>query len=75
MSAPVVDSPFAKDTWVRIVGQQGVFKVMRSLLNPDGSLTLYGGDKNPRGHRGYRAVMPSRLVETSSPYGDREEES
>lgn len=70
MSAPVVDSPFVKGTWVRIVGSQGTFKVMSNLLNPDGSLTLYGGDKNPRGHRRYRAVMPDRLVETVSPYGD-----
>lgn len=74
MSAQTVDSPFPKGTWVRITGAQGTFRVMKNLLNPDGSLTLYGGDKNPRGHRSFRSVLPARLVETSSPYGDRDEE-
>lgn len=56
--------------WVRIKGEQGVFRVMRLPLEGkgDGSVSLYGGDKNPEGRRGYRAVMPARLVPTKAPY-------
>jgi len=62
-------SPFAIGDWVRIKGGQGVFRVMGYAK--DGSLHLYGGDKDPKGHRGSRAVMPAVLVAAASPYGDR----
>jgi hypothetical protein len=58
---------FAVGDWVRIKGQQGVFRVQG--FHKDGSVALYGGDKDPRGHRGSRAVMPDRLAPTPSPYG------
>jgi hypothetical protein len=62
-------APFAVGDWVRIKGGQHVFQVKGH--NKDGSLHLYGGDKNPKGHHGSRAVMPDRLVAAESPYGDR----
>lgn len=60
--------------WVRVKGEQGTYKVMRlPLEGRDGSVLLYGGDKDPRGRRGYRAVMPDRLVPTKAPYTKKEE--
>lgn len=56
--------------WVRIRGERGVF-VVKSTASKDGSVTLYGGDRDPRGHRGFRAVMPERLIAAKSPYGSR----
>ena len=70
MSA-IVDSPFVKGTWVMIEDETGVFRVMRNHLNADGSLMLYGGDKSRYGRRGFRAVMPDRLVETTNPNPER----
>lgn len=46
---------------VGIKGQQGIFKVMRNEPNRDGSISLYGGDENPNGCRGFRDIMPDRL--------------
>lgn len=74
---PTLDLPcdplapeFAVGDWVREKHGQQVFRV--TGFNKDGSLALYGGTKNPKGHRGYRAIMPDRLVPAASPYGDRE---
>jgi len=39
----------------------GTYTVMSSDPAPDGSITLYGGDVDPNGHRRWRAVMPDRL--------------
>lgn len=50
---------------VRIKGSQGLFKVKKSTPNKDGSISLYGGDKNPNGNRGFRDVMPARLIRKS----------
>lgn len=74
VSAPKVGpSPptpsFVVGDWVRIKGGQGVYRVMG--YSKDGSVSLYGGDKDPKGHRGARNVQPERLVVTKSPYGDR----
>lgn len=49
-------------TLVRIVGERGTFVVMSSALFKDGSVSLYGGDADPNGHRCYRAVMPERII-------------
>ena len=47
---------------VRIEGERGTYKVFRSEPYKDGSILLYGGDSNPNGVRGFRAVMPAKLV-------------
>jgi len=39
----------------------GSYVLMADTPAPDGSLSLYGGDVDPNGRRGYRAVMPERL--------------
>lgn len=39
----------------------GSYVLMSIDPAPDGSLTLYGGDVDPSGHRRYRSVMPDRL--------------
>lgn len=66
MSAVMVEArPFAIGEWVRVVGSQGVFKVMGWAK--DGSAWLYGGDPNPLGRRGSRAVMPDRLKPAKAP--------
>lgn len=44
---------------VAIAGKRGEFTV-RSI-GKDGSLLLFGGDKNPNGKQGFRSVMPDRL--------------
>lgn len=41
---------------------RGTYEVMSVTLSPDGSVSLYGGDLDPNGRRGYRAVMPERLM-------------
>lgn len=56
--------------WVKVKGERGLYRV-KSITSKDGSVTLYGGDRDPRGHPGFRAVMPERLVAAKSPYGDR----
>lgn len=40
---------------------RGTYVLMSIDPAPDGSLTLYGGDADPSGHRRYRSVMPDRL--------------
>lgn len=61
-------SQMTKSEWkagdiVGIKGSQGTFKVMRDEPNKDGSVSLYGGDENPNGCRGFRDIMPDRLKE------------
>lgn len=50
-------------TLVRLKGgeDRGTFEVMSSKPAPDGSISLYGGDADPNGHRCFRAIMPERL--------------
>lgn len=49
---------------VKIVGEKN--KIYRVHAAPDetydGSVLLYGGSTNPNKKRGYRSVMPDRLV-------------
>lgn len=59
------DRPFAIGDWVRIAGSPSIYKVMG--YSKDGSVSLYGGDPNPLGRRGSRAVMPDRLKPASAP--------
>jgi hypothetical protein len=59
----MTDSPFKRGTFVRIVGESGQFTVMSNHLAEDGSVSLYGGDVDPGGRRGSRAIMPSKLKE------------
>jgi hypothetical protein len=40
---------------------RGTYAVFSVDLARDGSVTLYGGDADPSGHRCFRAVMPERL--------------
>lgn len=47
---------------VMIKGERGTYKVHRAEVSKDGSVLLYGGDTNPNGNRGFRSVMPERLV-------------
>jgi len=47
---------------VRVEGERGTYKVFRAEPYKDGSILLYGGDSNPNGVRGFRSVMPERLV-------------
>lgn len=42
-------------------GDAGTYVLMSVIPAADGSLTLYGGDIDPNGHRRYRSVMPERL--------------
>lgn len=44
---------------VRIRGERGEF--VFKWAEPDGSLTFYGGDRNPLGHQAYRSFMPDRV--------------
>lgn len=61
MSMTTTKTEWQEGDLVGIKGQQGIFKVMRSEPNKDGSISLYGGDENPNGVRGFRDVMPERL--------------
>lgn len=46
---------------VRIVGERGVYRIYRSELGADGSVLLYGGDTDPNGVQGFKAVMPNKI--------------
>lgn len=46
---------------VKIKGSTGIYVVQRDEPNADGSISLYGGDKDPNGCRGFRDIMPERL--------------
>lgn len=46
---------------VTIAGERGVYVVQRTETNKDGSVSLYGGNSNPNGCRGFRDIMPERL--------------
>ena len=51
-------------TKVKIKGERGrEYFVVSDEPGADGSLTLYGGAKDPNGWRGYKSVMPEQLVE------------
>ena len=51
---------------VKICGEIGVFKVLNPPYASDGSVRLWGGDKDPNGHHGHRAVMPARVKPSES---------
>lgn len=53
---------FAKGDRVRIEGERGTYKVNKDDPNSDGSISLFGGDMDPNGRQGHRAVLPSRLT-------------
>lgn len=42
-------------------GDRGTYVLMSEVPSADGSLTIYGGDIDPGGHRRYRSAMPDRL--------------
>lgn len=52
--------------WCEIIGRVGVYRV--TGFNRDGSLTLYGGDRNPNGRRGYKNAYADRLRPAEGPY-------
>lgn len=56
---------------VAVKGTQGVYIVQRDEPNADGSISLYGGDKNPNGVRGFRDIMPERLKRKEKGKGER----
>lgn len=56
---------------VAIKGSSGVYIVQRDEPNADGSISLYGGDKNPNGVRGFRDIMPERLKRKEKAKGER----
>ena len=51
---------FKEGDKVAIAGRRGTFVVI-ATDKPDGSVLVYGGDKNPNGKQGYRSVMPDKL--------------
>jgi hypothetical protein len=59
------DRPYAIGDWVRIAGSPSIYKVMG--YSKDGSVSLYGGDPDPNGRRGSRAIMPDRLKSAKPP--------
>lgn len=72
----VEDSVFPKGVWVSVPDEDDnrIYRVKRNLLNADGSLTVYGGDRSKGGHQAYRAIMPDRLRLATAP-PSREDES
>lgn len=52
---------FVKGDRVRIAGERGTFKVHRTERNPDGSVSLFGGDMDPNGTQSFRDVFSERL--------------
>ena len=54
--------------WVRLRGEQKVYRLLG--FHRDGSAKVYGGDKDPEGHRCWRALPVASLVAADSPYGD-----
>lgn len=48
-----------------------MYIVQRDEPNADGSISLYGGDKNPNGVRGFRDIMPERLKRKEKAKGER----
>lgn len=55
-------SEYERGDRVRVIGERGTYNVYRSELGPDGSILLYGGDTDPNGVQGFRAVMPNRVA-------------
>jgi hypothetical protein len=50
-------------TKVKIKGERGrEYFVVSEEPEKDGSLTLYGGAKDPNGWRGYKSAMPDTLT-------------
>jgi hypothetical protein len=45
---------------VKITGENGFYWVYGN--SQDGSVTLWGGDKDPNGYRSFRSVKPERLT-------------
>lgn len=56
-SAEVDWGTIDKGTEVRITGVRGVF-IFHAYRN--GEVTVYGGDRNPNGHRMFRTFVPDR---------------
>lgn len=52
---------FEKGDRVMIIGENGVFRVIDDIPWYDGSIHLFGGDKDPNGIRKSRAIMPIKL--------------
>jgi hypothetical protein len=44
-----------------VIGEHGVYKVYDDQPHYDGSILLYGGDKDPRGVHGFRSVLLERI--------------
>jgi hypothetical protein len=53
---------FSMGETVQVVGERGSYVVKRVEPWVDGSILLYGGDTDPNGIRGFRAIMPDKLV-------------
>ena len=58
--------------WVRLPGEAKVYRLHG--FHRDGSARCYGGDKNPKGHRAWRALPTAALVVADSPYGEGRED-
>jgi hypothetical protein len=54
---------------VRVDGELGTFRVLEPVYAPDGSVRLYGGDKDPNGRRCHRAIRPERLKPDKRKHG------
>lgn len=52
---------FSKGDHVRVSSERGTYRVYRSEPDKDGSILLFGGDTDPRGIQGFRAVLPEKL--------------
>lgn len=53
---------FEKGDQVKIAGEHGWYRVYRGELAPDGSVLVYGGDKDPNGVQGFRSVPAAKLA-------------
>lgn len=58
-TTPTTTETFAPGDQVKIAGENGYYWVVGE--GADGSISLWGGDKNPNGSRSSRAVMADRL--------------
>lgn len=58
---PEKDHPYSKGDRLMIKGEHGTYKLYDERPYYDGSLLIYGGDKDRNGVQMFRSIMPDRL--------------